>query len=219
MLRWIATIATIALIAGGVTAQIDTPGLIDDTDPRISITGTCARNNTTGAIYGTSTRFCQHNFEYWGSALTVYAFATTSSQSVQICVKPASEEGWSNCESLVYNTAGSSQGTYYLSSTDEPVAVRIISTQFAHVDAALVQPLPVVEVEGGVVNVSFEWINPDDISSPQTWLLPLGEEGAQGAVIATITAGDVYTGTLLTVLLFSLWAFGLYFSIVRRSRS
>ena len=219
MLRWIATIATIALIAGGVTAQIDTPGLIDDTDPRISITGTCARLNSPGAIYGTGTRNCTHIFEYWGSALTVYAYSTSSSQSVQICHKPASEEGWSNCDSLIYNVAGSSQATYYVSSTDEPVAVRIISSTFGHLDAVLIQPLPVVEVEGGVVNVSFEWINPDDISSPQTWLLPLGEEGAQGAVIATITAGDVYTGTLLAVLIFSLWAFGLYFSIVRRSRS
>jgi hypothetical protein len=213
MLRWIATIATIGLIAVSTAAQVDGPAMVDDTDPRISISGTCARANTAGAIYGTSTRSCQHDFEYIGSALTVYAFATSSSQSVQVCVNTT------NCQTLVYNAAGSSQVTFYVSSTDDPVPVRITSSTLAHFDAALVQPLPTVEIESGAVNVYFEWINPDDISRPQEWLVPLGEEGAQGAVIATITAGDVYTGTLLAVMIFSLWAFGLYFSIVRRSKS
>lgn len=221
MLRWIVLIATIITIAGGVAAQIDTPGLIDDSDPRIGMTGICAQSNPAGRIYSTATRHCVHLLEYTGSAITVYAFATSGSQSVQICVKPASEEGWSNCESLIYNAAGSSSATYYVSSASagERIAVRITSTQFAHLDAVLIQPLPVVEVEGGAVNVYVEWINPDDISRPQEWLVPVGDEGAQGAVIATITAGDVYNATLLTVLVFSLWAFGLYFSIVRRSRS
>lgn len=196
------------LLAATVRADVlDGPLLLDDTDPRIdNISGPCARSTNAAAIYGTVTRQCTHSFSYYGSSITIYAYAN-SAATVQACVEGA-------CETLTFGAAGFQNVTFLtgvsrtINDPPRPYAVTVTSSQFGHFDAALIQGEAVVQVDPDdfTFNINLELISPPPdsgesiLSNPDYRFLIETEDGPTGALDLLVSAGDLLLSALIVTL-------------------
>lgn len=194
------------LLAATVRADVfDGPLLLDDSDPRIDITGTCARNTLAGAIMGTTTRSCVHSFSYYGSSITLYAYAQ-SSATVQACVEGA-------CETLNFAGAGFQNVTFLtgvsrtINDPPRPYAVTVTSSQFGHFDAALIQGEAVVQVDPDdfTFDIMIDLIAPPAESTQEPspdyrFLIQSTADGPTGALDLLVSAGDLLLAALVVTL-------------------